>query len=121
MVKFEYRPFKEVIIHQISKTPVTQFIYTSAIGVEDGGVAAPLFWANGVVFRHIPIPFSEDVIKEQLKGVVHWGLLQYGYLEHFKEALEGPRRVRIPLIKTVDPLFIDLVEWIRNVYEEQNR
>lgn len=119
MVKFEYRPFEKIIIHQITPVPIEQFIYTGAIGVEDGQVSSPLYWADGIAFTHTPIPFSDKVIADQLKGIIHWNQLIYGHLEEYQEMLEGPRAVKIPLIKTEDPIFLEMSKWIKNVYEKE--
>lgn len=118
MVEFEYRPYRKIVIHQIQKIPLEQLIYVSAIGVEDGGTCTPFYWTNGIIFQHQSIPYSDEMISESLKGIIHWSLLTYEYLEEYKEELEGPRRVKIPLIKTEDEIFIKMVEWIKNVYEK---
>lgn len=118
MVKFEYRPYEKIIIHQITSMPIDQFIYTGAIGVGDGQVSSPLYWADGIVFTHTPI-LSDEVIEDMLKGIIHWNQLIYGHLEEYQEMLEGPRAVKIPLIKTEDPMFLEMSEWIKNVYEKE--
>lgn len=119
MVKFEYRPFEKIIIHQITQVPIEQFIYTGTIGVGDGQVSSSLHWADGIVFIHTPIPFSDEIIADQLKGIIHWNQLIYGHLEEYQEILEGPRAVKIHLIKTEDPIFLEMSKWIKNVYEKE--
>ena len=119
MVKFEYQPFEKVIIHQIIRVPIEQFIYVGTLGVDDGGVGNPLFWTDGIIFTHVPISFSDEIIADMLKGIVHWSLLTYGHLEEYRETLEGPRKITIPLIKIDDPMYIDMSKWIKNVYEKE--
>ena len=40
-------------------------------------------------------------------------------MEEFKEVLEGPRKVQIPIIKNEDVLFVEMAKWIKNVYEKE--
>lgn len=41
-----------------------------SLGVEPGGLAQPLLWAEGTAFSKSAMRETEDVVKEKLEGVV---------------------------------------------------
>lgn len=117
MVEFEYQPFKKVIIHEITKIPLDLYIITRSLAADDGGIAQPLVWIDGIVFEHAILPPTDDIVNESIKGTIHWSLLSYADMEEYKEELEGPRKVKIPVIKQESSLFRDMARWIKEVYE----
>lgn len=117
MIEFEYQPYKKVIIHEITKVPLDQMILARAIAAGEGQVAQPLLWVDGVVFEHAQVPFTEDVVKAQLKGIIHWSLLVYSDMDEFKEEIVGPRATRITVFKQEGIMFRTLAKWIKENYE----
>ena len=73
-------------------------IRSQCIGVPAEGMARPLNWAEGVLFRHINMPPTEDVIREQLKGKVHWNSVHFALMPEYKDIiLITDLKVRIPI------------------------
>ena len=117
MVEFEYQPFKKVIIHEITKIPINQMILEHALAVGEGQIAAPLYWVDGIVFEHGLAPVTDDMINEQLKGILHWSLLMYSDMDDFKEEIVGPYATRMTVFKQEGRLFKDMVKWLKDEYE----
>lgn len=117
MVEFEYQPYKNVIIHEITKVPVEQMILARALAAGEGQIAPPLYWVDGIVFDHSIAPMTDDIINEQLKGIIHWSLLMYADMDEFKEEIVGPHAARITVFKQEGKLFKDLAKWLKEKYE----
>jgi len=56
-----------------------------------------LFWTEGVVFSRVVMPPTDDVIREQLKGIIHISSLEWARMPEYRKVIvsEG---VRIPII-----------------------
>ena len=118
MIKFVCQPFNTVIVHYIYRITLNEFIYVRSIGAEDGGVTAPLWWANGVVFEHTAMEMTDDIVNEQLKGIIHWALLIYAHMPEYRKELEGPRKVQIPIVKNDDIIFSEMAICLKETYEK---
>ena len=118
MVEFEYRPWNKIVIHEIIKWPLEQFLLTRSIGVQEGGLGRPLTWANGIIFDRAVMPPTPEIIKENLQGIVHWNSLIYGDLEKYQEEFPLPRQVKIKVVnQSHTPMTRILVKWLKQVYE----
>jgi len=117
MVEFEYQPFKKVIIHEITKIPIEQMILARALAAGEGQIALPLYWVGGIVFEHSLAPLTDDIINEQLKGIIHWSLLMYSDMDDYEEEIVGPHATRITVFKQEGELFKDLAKWLKEEYE----
>ena len=101
MVQFEYQPWKKVIVHEVIKWPIEQFLLTRSRGVPDGAEGRPLSWVNGIVFDYQGMPPTPEIVKENLHGKIHWSSITYGTLEKFQEEFILPRQVKIRIIDPV--------------------
>lgn len=99
MVKVTFRPWEEVIIHESIQYPtLDEIVRLQSVGVPPGGLARPLNWAEGVVFRHAPMPPTEDVVREQLQGKVHWSSVAWALMpKHQNVIVIKETNVRIPI------------------------
>ena len=119
MVEFEYQPWKKIVVHEIVEYPLEYFINKHSIRAQEGGTGAPLNWANGIVFEHSTIRPIDDVIKEQIKGTIHWSYLHYAFMLDFKKELEGPRAVKIPIVNLSNHyIFSSMSKWIKETREK---
>ena len=121
MVEFEHQPWEKIIVHEVVKYPLDHFIIKHSMGAE-GGIGAPLNWANGVVFEHGPVRPTDDVITEQLKGVIHWSFLHYGLMPEYKKEVEAPRKVKVPVIDSSSHhIFSGMSKWLLENFETSAR
>ena len=99
MVKVTFRPWEEVIIHESIQYPMLdEIVRLQSVGVPPGGLARPLNWAEGVVFRHAPMPPTEDVVREQLQGKVHWSSVAWALMPKYQNVIViKETNVRIPI------------------------
>jgi hypothetical protein len=118
MVEFEYQPWNRIIVHEVVKYPLEHFLATHTIGVQDGGVGSPLMWAFGFVFDHIAMPPTEDVIKEQIEGRIHWSSLAYGIMTEYKENIIRPGRITVPIVDlSNNKIYRVMSDWIKEEFE----
>jgi hypothetical protein len=87
MVKVTFRPWEEVIIHEEVAFSFDDLVKINSIGVQPGGLAHPLRWAEGIVFRFVTMPPTDEVIREQLQGTIHWSLVEWALMPEYKNVI----------------------------------
>ena len=87
--------------------------------MQSGQMGRQINWANGVAFAHSGMPPTDDVIKEQLQGRVHWSSLQFAFMpKHQPLIIIKEGNIRIPVLDLSDNvIFRDMAEWIKNHYK----
>jgi hypothetical protein len=99
LVKITFKPWDEVVIHEAIKYKLSDLIARSSLGVQPGGLAPPLNWAEGVAFRPVPMPMNDEVTRELLQGKVHWNGVEWALMPEFKSViLIADINAKIPVI-----------------------
>ncbi len=118
MVEFEYQPWKKIIIHEIVEYPLEYFINSATIGIKKGGIGRPLRWSNGLILISTSFQPTEDVIKEQLQGIIHFTSLHYSRMPKFQREVTGADRIRIPIMNLSNhAVFGPMAKWIKEKYK----
>ena len=86
-MKVTFKPWKEVVIHETSKYTLSDLIARSSLGIEPGGLATPLNWAEGVAFRHVAMPMTDEITSELLQGKVHWDSVEWALMPEYKHVI----------------------------------
>ena len=119
MVKITYEPWKTIVIHEIIQYDLQMLVHLRCLGVQSGQLARPINWANGVAFAHNGMPPTNEVIKEQLQGRLHWSSLQFAFMPKHQPLItitEG--NIRVPVLDLSDNIiFRDMAEWIKRHYK----
>jgi len=98
MVKVTFQQWEEVIIHESIQYKLDELIHLQTIGVQAGGLAPPLNWAEGVAFRHGLMPPTDDVVRESLQGKVHWASVSWALMPEYQGVIiVRETNVRIPI------------------------
>ncbi|MCJ7632953.1 hypothetical protein MUP77_11255 [Candidatus Bathyarchaeota archaeon] len=116
MVKVTFSPWEEVVIHEPIQYTYDELVYIQSLGVQAGSLAPapsltyqpaapqpsaliPLYWAEGVIFTHVIMQPTEDVIREQLRGIVHWVSIVWALMPSYQNiVVVKDTNVRIPII-----------------------
>jgi hypothetical protein len=99
LVKVTFRPWKEVIIHECIQDTLEELIHLQSMGIQAGGLARPLNWSNEVVFTYSVMAPTDDIIKEQLKGKVHWTGIRWATMVNYQKVIIiKETNVKIPII-----------------------
>ena len=98
-IEIEHRPWTKVVIHEVIQYKYEELVKLSSIGVPLSGLGHALRWAEGVLFRFSPFPPTEEVVKEQLKGVIHWSSVEWTLMEKYSDVIIiNETNVKIPVI-----------------------
>ena len=120
MVEFEYQPWKQIIVHDVTKFSKEHLITSHSLGVQQGGVGRPIMWVNGFLFEFRTFRDTDDIIKDKLEGKVHWTFLHYAILEKFQSEFKVEGNIRIPVIDSSDnETFQEMASWIQENFEKE--
>lgn len=117
MVEFIQEEWKKVVVHEITKFDSDALAGLHALGIPPGGIGRPLLWANGVVFEHSVMPPTSDVIKDQLKGIVHWVSLQFAFMPKYKKAIIANNVSIYVADVNSNKLFYEMAEWLKKIFK----
>jgi len=119
MVEFVYEPYKKVVIHEIVQYDLQTLIHLHGLGIQAGQLGRPINWANGIAFGQRTLPPTEEVVKEQIQGKVHWSFLAFAYMSTHQPIITIPEgNIRIPVVDLSDnSLFRELAEWLKMMYK----
>ena len=87
LVKVTFKPWEELVIHESIHHSLPDLIKVCGVGVQPGGLAAPLSWAEGVVFRFSRMAPTDEVFRELLQGKVHWHVVEWALMPQYKQVL----------------------------------
>lgn len=122
MVEFEYKPWKMIIVHEVVKFPLQHFLSGASLGGQAGGVGRPLYWVNGIVFERALFRDTDDIIRDKLKGILHWSALTYGIKEKHQPEIKVAGNIRIPVINVSEnEIFRQMAVWIENNFEKKSK
>ena len=71
---------------------------SQALGVQIGGIAPHLFWVDGILLRFSGIAQTETIIKEILKGNVHWDGVSFALMPDYKRQVVLENNIVIPIV-----------------------
>lgn len=108
MVKVVFKPWEEIVIHEDIEYKLEDLTRNRVLGLRAGSVAPPLVWAEGVVFSRNVIPPTEDIVKQQLQGVIHFSSLEWAIMPKYRSALKSGG-VTIPVIKVSENMSLSAV------------
>ena len=116
MVKVVYQPWKEVIIHESIRYVLDDLVKIRCLGVQPGGLGRQLVWAEGVAFSPAGMPPTEDVIKEQLQGRVHWAAVEWASMPQYQNVIDVKEaKIRVPIINvSTNPILRSVAEWLKS-------
>ena len=98
-MKVTFKSWEELVIHESIRFSLEDFVRLCSIGVQPGGLANPLQWAEGVVFRATLLPLTKDVVREMLAGKIHWSAVEWALMPKYQEAIMiGDINAKIPIV-----------------------
>ncbi|MCJ7767289.1 hypothetical protein MUP79_02725, partial [Candidatus Bathyarchaeota archaeon] len=71
------------------------------LGFKARQIAEVFLWAEGVVFVRTAMPPTDDVVRDQLKGVIHYSSVEYAKMPKHRKVIvsEG---ITIPVVDVSD-------------------
>ena len=87
------KPYEKIIIHEIIENRFDDLIAMLISGSKSqGGMTTPMInWCNGVIFQIATFNTnSEEVIGQQLKGVIHYAAVNFATKQTFEPEIKTP-------------------------------
>lgn len=97
MVKVIFESWKKIIIHEAIRYSLDDLLAMRVMGLREGTTAPPLLWAQEVIFDRVVMPPTEDVIREQLLGKIHYSSIEWAAMAEFVN-FKKVKGVEIPII-----------------------
>ena len=99
MVRVTFSPSEELIIHESILHSLADLTKLCSVGVQPGGLAGPLSWAEGVVFRFSSLAPTDEVFRELLQGKVHWSVVEWALMPQYRQVIPLEEiNAKIPVI-----------------------
>jgi hypothetical protein len=78
-VKLTYSPITELVIHDFIEVDREDLLRER---VTPSGTV-PLYWCEGILFSFTSLPLTEDVLRDYLKGRLHWLEVHFSRVSNF--------------------------------------
>jgi hypothetical protein len=120
-MKIEHIPWKKLEIRTYSQfdTPEEFANFVAAPTPAGAAGSTSLLWAEGVLFRHVPLSLPTDAIAtEQLRGNLLWDHLDFVAMPKYVSELRPTSRPGL-MINVIDmsrnPLFTEVAKWAKDL------
>lgn len=119
MVEIEYLPYQKIIVHEIRRMELSEFLLLVASQAEaqKQGAMPAVDWVDGIAFvkgEFLPTP---ETVEENLKGRLHYAIVFFtetSYDQHKKVSVSG-REILVRFNKADSNLnFVELVKFLKN-------
>lgn len=120
MVEIQYMPYEKVIVHEIRKLEVPEFLewVASQVEAQKQGGTPMVDWIDGIAFVKGEFMASPELVGEQLKGRLHFAVVFFtetSYQEQKKVTVGGREMsVRFNKKSGENPIFVELVKFLKN-------
>jgi hypothetical protein len=99
LVKVTFKPWEEVVIHLSIYYSLEDLTKVNSMGVRPGGLAPPLQWAEGVLLRFATLPPTDEVVRENLHGKIHWSVVEWALMPTYQNIIPiADINAKIPII-----------------------
>jgi hypothetical protein len=115
MTKITYAPMDELVIHEVIEMTKDDIMRER---VTPQGTM-PLYWCDGFLFSFSSLPMTDDVIKDYLRGRLHWLEVHYTRMDRFVPILsldeeEYKAKMNIRIIDTTfSQIHKDFAKWLK--------
>lgn len=97
MIRVVFKPWKEIVIHEAIEYELRDLVKLRILRLRSDSVAQPLVWTDGVVFSRNVLPPTEEVIREQLQGIIHFSAVEWSLMPKYRRVLKS-RGITIPVV-----------------------
>lgn len=118
MANFVYRPYREIIIHEIREMEIQAFMegYVSQLLSQgQAGITPVATWVDGIAFYIGNFMETPDMVKEKLEGRIHWAAVYYtrtGFQPERKVSVAGREYIVRFAKGESNPDFVDLAQFL---------
>lgn len=120
MVEIEYLPYKKIILHEIRKLEVQEFLswVASQVEAQKTGGTPSVNWVDGIAFLTGEFMATPELVSEQLQGRIHYAVVFYtetSYQQERRITLNG-RDLVVRFSKAdTNPNFAELARFLKGL------
>lgn len=109
------KPYRKIVVHELIEYELKDWMDIILAGIRSvGGTMPTLFWCDGVVFQTSPFnPNSESIIREQLKGIVHYSAVTFALKERFENEIRSDKGTILLIDVSANPNFAKLAKKLK--------
>jgi hypothetical protein len=117
-LQISIEPYKKIVVHEVLELGFNDLIdqminQTRAVG---GATIPMLSWCNGIAFQIAPFnPNSEEIIKESLKGIIHYSAVTFASKENFEREIIRPSGTVLLVNQSANANFASLADTLRSL------
>ena len=118
MVQFEYTPWVKIVIHEVTEYSNDQFfedIMRLSLS-NNAQIEAVVNWIDGIAYLIYPMPETEDVIRDKMKGIIHFSSVSFtkiDYDAHYPLTIAGHQYTVAMRRAENNEILSELVKWLR--------
>jgi hypothetical protein len=115
MVKITFAPIQELIVHETMEIPMDDLLRERITPAGN----MPIYWCEGLAFTFSSVPMTDEVVKDYLKGVLHWAEVHYTKMERYETTVElnDPHYQAVLKVRVIDTskssLHSDMAKWLK--------
>lgn len=116
MVKVLFSPATELVIHEVVEVTKDDLLLERI--TPQGNL--PLYWCGGILFSFSSVPMTEEIVKEYLKGRIHWLEVHFTKMDKYTpvitfESNEYRSTMNVKIIDTsASELHKEFIKWLRS-------
>jgi hypothetical protein len=111
MVDFEFKPIQKIIIHEILKWSMEEFIDRF---VKPNSIVQ---WVDGIVMqRSAYASQTPKMIDDEVNGIVHWAMVEFAKMPDYRPKLMNETIGAFAQVNDVsnNNVFKDFARWLKN-------
>jgi hypothetical protein len=114
MVRIVYSPIQEIKIYEMAEYQFSDFIKLMTDNIPPGNISPAVKWCDGIIFMSTGLPSTDDVVKAQMNGIIHYAWFAFADMPTYKESVETSSKVILPIIDVSNnAINRELIRWVR--------
>ena len=119
LAKITYMPTEEIIVHHVLESDNKIIFFEDVVKqilTKEIPVIPTVNWIDGIAFAILDFPDTEDIVREEVKGRIHYSAVFFTRVPYQPEIVVnlGKEDIRVRLRKADNnPDFVDLVEYLK--------
>ena len=115
MVKISFSPAAELVVHEAVEMTKDDLLLERITPAGN----MPLYWCNGILFSFSSVPMTDDIVKEYLKGRIHWLEVHFTRMDKYEpvitfESSEYRSTMNVKVIDTsTSELHREFIKWLK--------
>jgi hypothetical protein len=126
MTRITYRPYDEIIIHEIREMEIKELMETlisQLLAQGQAGVTPVANWVDGVAFYVGNFQETPEIIKEKLEGRIHWGFVGFARtsFQTEKKTMVAGREYVVKFVRVdTNPDFVSLAQFLNEDLKQKS-